>query len=50
MEKRKVKFYWWRSVKVLTIKGKDLDEIVKKCHWLCDEYHAVHFEVLSWWE
>lgn len=43
--KRKVKFYWWSSYKVLEVCGKDIDEITEKCHHLCEKYHAVHFEI-----
>jgi hypothetical protein len=44
---KQVKFYWWQSCKTWEVKGKDIDEIVEKCHKLCEKYKARHFEVLD---
>lgn len=42
-----VRFYWWQSIKVWKVSGKNMDDIVEKCHILCNKYHAKHFEVLG---
>ena len=42
-----VKFYWWQTIKVWKVSGKNEDEIIEKCHNLCEKYHATHFEVLG---
>lgn len=44
--KREVKFYWWKSVKIWTVCGADIDEITRKCNNMCVKYHALHFEIL----
>lgn len=46
MLKKKVKFYWWSSIKIWEVSGADIDDIVSKCHSMCVKYHANHFEVL----
>ena len=44
---REVKFYWWKSYKVWTVKGNNILEIEAKCHELAEKYGAIHFEVLG---
>lgn len=40
-----VKFYWPHKEQVWQVRGSSVEDVTAKCHDLCEQYHAVHFEV-----